>query len=76
MGKVKKDMVNHPSHYTQGGIEVIDFIEAWDLNFARGSAVKYIARAGVKFPEKEIEDLQKAIWYIKREIKRIEGEQK
>ena len=50
------DNVNHPSYYTNGKIEVIDAIEAWGLNFHRGNAVKYIARAGKKNPEKEIED--------------------
>lgn len=67
------DIVNHPSHYTDGKIEVIDFIEDKGLNFHRGNAVKYIARAGKKNPEKEIEDLQKAAWYINREIKRLEA---
>lgn len=66
------DNVNHPSHYTDGKIEVIDFIEAWNLNFHRGNAVKYISRAGKKNPEKEIEDLKKALWYINREIERLE----
>ena len=66
------DNVNHPNHYfADRGIEVIDAIEAWNLNFSRGNAVKYIARAGVKNPEKEIEDLEKAVWYINREIKRL-----
>lgn len=72
--KNKKEMVDHPDHYNKGGIEVIDFIEAWDLNFSRGSAVKYICRGGIKDPEKEIEDLKKAVWYIEREIRRIENE--
>lgn len=66
------DTVNHPSHYNDGKIEVIDFIEDKHLNFSRGNAVKYIARAGKKNPEKELEDLQKAAWYINREIERLE----
>ena len=66
------DIVNHPLHYTYGKIEVIDAIEAWGLNFHRGNAVKYIARAGKKDPTKEIEDLKKAEWYIHREIQRLE----
>lgn len=65
------DVVNHPAHYTDGKIEVIDFIEDKGLNFHRGNAVKYIARAGKKEPEKEIEDLRKAIWYLKRECERL-----
>lgn len=66
------DTVNHPSHYNDGKIEVIDFIEDKHLNFSCGNAVKYIARAGKKNPEKELEDLQKAAWYINREIERLE----
>ena len=69
--------VNHPSHYlADSGIEVIDAIEAWNLNFSRGNAIKYIARAGIKNPDKEIEDLEKAVWYINREIDRIRREKK
>lgn len=64
------DNVNHPSHYAEGwsnGAEVIDITE--NLNFNRGNAVKYIARAGKK--GNELEDLFKANWYINREIERI-----
>ena len=68
------DPVNHPSHYTQGKIEVADFIADQKLNFDRGNAVKYLCRAGAKDPEKEIQDLEKAIWYIKHEIKTLKGE--
>ena len=64
------DSVNHPSHYTSyKGIEVIQLTE--QMNFNRGNAVKYIARAGLKGPETELEDLKKALWYINREIERI-----
>lgn len=66
------DIINHPLHYTDGKIEVIDFIEEKQLNFHRGNAIKYIARAGKKNKEKEIEDLEKAVWYINREIQRLE----
>lgn len=66
------DIINHPSHYTDGKIEVIDFIEDKQLNFHRGNAIKYIARAGKKNKKKEIEDLEKAAWYINREIQRLE----
>ena len=68
------DMVNHPSHYTDDSTEVIDFIEDKRLNYHRGNAVKYICRAGKKDPAKEVEDLQKAIWYINREIQRLEAQ--
>lgn len=67
------DPVFHPAHYTDGKIEVIDFIDDKKLNYCLGNAVKYISRAEKKNPEKAIEDLQKAIWYIDHEIKlRIE----
>ena len=62
------DPVNHPSHYTQYlGMEVIDLTE--QMNFNKGNAVKYIARSG--FKSNEIEDLEKAAWYIAREISRV-----
>lgn len=67
------DMVNHPSHYADGwsnGAEVIDIAE--NLNFNRGNAVKYIARAGKKGDE--LEDLRKAEFYIKREIARLNSD--
>ena len=66
------DVVNHPAHYTDGKIEVIEFIEDKGLNFHRGNAVKYISRAGKKDSAKEIEDLKKAVWYLNREIGRLE----
>lgn len=69
----ENDPVNHPKHYTFGKIEVIDAINEWGLNFDRGNAVKYIVRAGRKDPKKTIEDLQKAIFYINDEIKRLEA---
>lgn len=62
------DPVNHPAHYTDGKIEVIDFIEDKALGFCLGNTVKYIARAGKKDPEKYTEDLRKAAWYLNREI--------
>ena len=68
---MNQEAVNHPSHYNQGKIEVIDAIEDWKLGFALGNAVKYIARAGHKGDP--IEDLRKAAWYIDREINRLEG---
>ena len=70
-----KEQVNHPSHY--GGpeniYEAIKVIDAWDLGFSLGNAVKYISRAGKKHPEKEIEDLQKSIWYINHHIETIKN---
>lgn len=63
-----EDVVNSPSHYTDGKIEVIDFIEDKGLGFHLGNCVKYVSRAGKKDPNKTKEDLNKAIWYIKRYI--------
>ncbi len=62
--------VNHPSHYNSGKFEVIDVIEDWRLGFNLGNAIKYIARAEHK--GKQIEDLNKALWYVQREIERLE----
>ena len=67
----KNDPVNHTSHYTDGKIEVIDYIEDKGLDFCLGNAVKYISRAGKKDQEKEIEDLRKAAWYINRRIEEL-----
>jgi hypothetical protein len=63
------DPVNHPAHYKVGGIETIDFIEAKGLNYNTGNAVKYITRADYKGNRKQ--DLEKAVWYLNREISRI-----
>ena len=68
---VNKEMVNHPSHYNMGKYEAIDVIEGWQLNFNLGNTVKYISRAGHK--DDIVQDLKKALWYLEREIKRIEN---
>lgn len=75
MGRDARDAVNHPCYYAGGwsnGAEVIDITE--NLNFNRGNAIKYIARAGRKDAMKTIEDLKKARWYIDRELKRLGDE--
>lgn len=64
-GKRVNDPVSSPAHYTVGGIETIDFIEAKGLNYHLANAVKYIARAEHK--GKFDEDISKAIWYLTRE---------
>lgn len=69
----ENDNVNHPAHYTDGKIEVIDYIQDKDFNFCRGNAIKYISRAGKKDKAKEIEDLQKAVWYLNKEIERLQS---
>ena len=70
------DNVNHPSHYCEGrDYEPIDVIRDWKLNFNLGNAVKYISRAGRKGGKyTQIEDLEKAIFYISTEIKYISAE--
>ena len=61
--------VDHPGHYrADTGHEAIDVIEAWGLNFNLGNTLKYISRNGIKDPVKRIEDLEKAKWYLDREI--------
>ena len=65
-----EDNISHPSHYTDGKIEVIDFIEDKKLGFHLGNVVKYVARAGKKNPDKYYEDLKKASWYLNREIEK------
>ena len=60
------DSVNNPAHYTAGGIETIDFIEAKKLNYNLGNVVKYLTRADHK--GNKLEDLRKAQWYLTREI--------
>lgn len=64
------DNVNQPAHYKGKGLECIQVIEAFDLGFCLGNAVKYVLRAGKKGDKKE--DLRKAIWYLNRELE-IEG---
>jgi hypothetical protein len=64
------DMINNPPHYTTGGIEVIDFIEAKGLGYHLGNVIKYVTRAGMK--GNKLEDLRKAQWYIDRAIDNLE----
>jgi hypothetical protein len=66
----EKEMVDHPSHYNQG-IETIEYIESWSMNFNTGNVIKYVTRAGYK--DNQLEDLKKAMWYLQREIDRIEN---
>ena len=68
------DPVNHPKHYTShpSGIETIE-ITRW-MNFNLGNSIKYILRSGKKSEDTAIQDLEKAIWYITDEIKRLKGD--
>jgi len=66
--QAESDPIN-PNHYkSKSGIESIDVIEAFELGFNLGNATKYILRAGKKDPAKTKEDLEKAIWYLNRQI--------
>lgn len=64
-----KEMINHPDHYQANGLEAIDIIEAFNLGFNIGNVIKYLLRAGRK--ESYIQDLNKAKWYLEREIHRV-----
>lgn len=70
----QSDDINHPSHYTQGDIEVIDYIEDKKLGYRLGNVVKYVSRAGHK--DDAIKDLKKARWYLNREIAKREDHDK
>lgn len=67
----KSSSVNHPIHYNKGKFEVIDVIEDWNLGFNLGNTVKYIARC--EYKENKKQDLEKAMWYLKREIERVKA---
>lgn len=69
------DLINRPPHYiTPSGLEAVDVLEAFELNFHRGTAVTYILRAGKKGgPAEELKDLQKAHRWLGREINRLQG---
>jgi hypothetical protein len=69
------EQVNHPQHY--GGednpYEAIKVIEAWELDYHLGNTVKYISRAGKKEKDKELQDLNKALWYLQRRIDNLKN---
>lgn len=71
--RITVDQVNHPEHYTShpSGIEAIEITR--HMTFNLGNALKYVWRAGLKDESKTIQDLEKAIFYIKDEINRLEG---
>lgn len=75
------NIIEHPEHYTSGGVETIDLIEAKELNFNLGNVVKYVSRCGKKKSKgmtadaKALQDLKKAKWYLEREISLREAKQ-
>lgn len=66
------DPIN-PDHYKVGGLEVINIIEAFSLDYKSGNCLKYLLRAGRKDPAKTLEDLKKAQWYLNRLVAEMEG---
>lgn len=72
--KEKKERVNHPSYYKRGDVETIDYVRYYVFDI--GNAMKYLSRAGLKdedgmsLREKEVEDCEKAIWYLKDYMRR------
>lgn len=71
--------IEHPAHYNSEGIEAIDLIEAFHLDFCLGNVIKYVARSGRKasasmsIEQKSLEDLKKARWYLEREISYLDN---
>ena len=65
------NQVDHPEHYQANGIETIEVIEGYNLNFNLGNVIKYILRSDKKGNKKQ--DLEKAQWYLKREIEKFKG---
>jgi hypothetical protein len=77
--KLLDDPVNNPAHYTVGGIETIDYIKAKltpeeFVGYLKGNVIKYTSRAGKKVDQ--VQDLEKAQWYMNRQIKELKGETK
>lgn len=67
-----KEQVNHPSHYNQGKIEIIEAIEDWKCGFHDGNVIKYVAR--FRYKNNPIQDLKKAKWYLERLIESLKDE--
>ena len=65
---MSNNLINHPEHYQSNGIEVIDIIDSFDLNFNLGNSIKYILRCDKKGNKKQ--DLLKALWYINHELQK------
>lgn len=74
---MNKEKVDHPPHYGGGDnpYEAIKVIEAWELDFCLGNTIKYISRAGKKSKDTEIQDLEKALWYLQRKVEALKAKQ-
>ena len=66
----EQNEIERPEHYCYGGVEPIEIIESWGLNFSLGNVLKYVCRAGKKNSSTKVKDLKKAAWYLDREIKK------
>ena len=66
-----ENLIDHPIHYQSDGIEVINIIDSFNLNFNLGNSIKYILRADKKGNKKQ--DLEKSLWYINHELKKYNG---
>lgn len=73
MSEQRPDNPIKPNHYNDLSIKPIDVIESWNLSFCIGTVVKYLSRAGKKPGEGQIQDLEKAAWYLNHEIARLKG---
>lgn len=69
----KFDPISSPAHYCFGTIQPIEVIEDWGLNFRLANVIKYVGRSGKKGTP--LEDLQKAMWYLEREINTLKTQQ-
>lgn len=72
---MKDDGQTHQAYYNTGSIEPIDVIEDWALGFSLGNTLKYISRAGIKDPGTTRKDLGKALWYLQRELNRLDKQE-
>lgn len=73
---MKYNVVTRPAHYNFATYEVLDVIEDWGLDFYSANVLKYIARAGKKSKKTEIQDLEKAAFYLQRKIKSLKKKKK
>ena len=58
------EYVDHPKHYNQGGIELVNIVDSYQLGFYEGNIVKYVVRSGKKPGNSKLQDLKKAQWYL------------
>lgn len=69
-----REMVRHPAHYNFAKHEVIDVLHDWQLPYPLSDVIKYLTRAGKKDPNTEIQDLEKARFYLDYRIKQLTTE--